>query len=104
MVAAVARYHRGAEPKVKHTAFGGLTTENQRRVEILSGILRVADGLDRGHVGAIASVKVRWTERALRLTPVADPRAKVVRLELWGAERKRKLLERVTGVPVAIVG
>lgn len=104
LVAAVARYHRGTEPKAKHSAFGALSPENQRRVEILGGILRVADGLDRGHVGAIASVKVRWTERALRLTPVADPRAKVVRLELWGAERKRKLLEKVTGVPVVVVG
>lgn len=103
MVAAIARYHRGAEPKTKHVGFGTLSPENRRRVEILSAILRVADGLDRGHVGAIARVKVRWTERALRLTPVPDARAKVVRLELWGAERKSALLERVTGLPVVVV-
>jgi exopolyphosphatase/guanosine-5'-triphosphate,3'-diphosphate pyrophosphatase len=103
LVASVARYHRGAEPRVKHASFGALDAEGRRRVEILSGILRVADGFDRGHVGAIASVKVRWTEKALRLTPVPDPRAKVIRLELWGAERKAGLLSRVTGLPVVVV-
>lgn len=103
MVATIARYHRGSEPRAKHVGFGALSAENRRRVEILSAILRVADGLDRGHIGAIARVKVRWTERALRLTPVPDPRAKVVRLELWGAERKSALLEQVTGLPVVVV-
>jgi exopolyphosphatase/guanosine-5'-triphosphate,3'-diphosphate pyrophosphatase len=103
LVAAVARYHRGSEPKTKHTAFGPLSPENRRRVEILSGILRVADGFDRGHVGAISGLKVRWTERALRITPVPDARAKVIRLELWGGARKSKLLERVTGLPVVVV-
>lgn len=104
LVASVARYHRGSEPKDKHTAFAGLNAENRRRVEILSGILRVADGFDRGHVGAISAVKVRWTERALRLTPVPNARARVIRLELWGAQRKAELLERVVGLPVLVVG
>ncbi len=103
MVALVARYHRGASPQPKHEGFGRLDPENRRRVEILSAVLRVADGLDRGHVGAVASVKVRWTERALRITPVKHPRAKVMRLEIWGAQRKSELLERVTGLPLVLV-
>ncbi|MCC6318325.1 MAG: Ppx/GppA family phosphatase [Gemmatimonadaceae bacterium] len=104
MVAHVARYHRGSPPRQKHREFASLDGDTQRRIEILSAVLRVADGFDRGHVGGISGVKVRWTERALRLTATPNPRAKVVRLELWGANRKSDLLARVTGLPVEVIG
>jgi exopolyphosphatase/guanosine-5'-triphosphate,3'-diphosphate pyrophosphatase len=103
-VAHVARYHRGADPnRVKHRDFGQLDRETRRRIKRLSAILRVADGFDRGHVGAVDRLKVRWLERALRITPVAQPRASTLQLELWGAARKSALLAEVTGVPVEIV-
>jgi len=35
---------------------------------------------------------------------VATPRAKTLRLELWGAARKSALLAELIGVPVEIVG
>jgi exopolyphosphatase/guanosine-5'-triphosphate,3'-diphosphate pyrophosphatase len=73
-------------------------------VRRLSALLRVADGFDRGHVGAVQQVKVRWTERALRLTPVPDPRARSTRLELWGASRKSDLLEALIDLPVLVIG
>ncbi len=104
LVANVARYHRGSEPKAKHTSFGALDTEAKRRVEILSGILRVADGFDRGHIGAVAQLKVRWSERSVRITALPDARAGTLRLELWGASRKAALLERMLGVPVEVAG
>jgi hypothetical protein len=69
----------------------------------LAAILRVADGFDRGHAGAVQAVKVRWTQRALRLTAVPHPRGLSIRLDLWGAARKSRLLSRVAGVPVEIV-
>ena len=42
----------------------------RRRVRRLAAILRVADGFDRGHAGAVARIKVRWLGRAMRLTAV----------------------------------
>ncbi|MGQ0647741.1 MAG: Ppx/GppA phosphatase family protein [Gemmatimonadaceae bacterium] len=104
MVANVARYHRGSPPRAKHDNFGPLDAETRHRIEMLSAILRVADGFDRGHVGAIAQVKTRWTERALRITGVPNGRARLLRLELWGASRKSALLSEVTGMPVEIIG
>jgi exopolyphosphatase / guanosine-5'-triphosphate,3'-diphosphate pyrophosphatase len=104
VMANVARYHRGASPSKKHPAFVQLTKEQQQRVRRLSAILRVADGFDRGHIGAVQQIKVRWTERALRLTPVLDPRARSTRLELWGASRKSDLLEKLIEIPVHIIG
>ena len=55
-------------------------------------------------MGAVRRVKVRWLERAIRLTVVPDGRAASVRLELWGANRKSELLATVAGRPVEVVG
>ena len=104
VIANVARYHRGAPPRKKHGNYGVLDSPMRRRIARLSAILRVADGLDRGHVGAVADVKVRWMQRAIRITPVAANGAKVLRLELWGAHRKSGLLAELAGVPVEIIG
>jgi exopolyphosphatase / guanosine-5'-triphosphate,3'-diphosphate pyrophosphatase len=104
VMANVARYHRGALPKDKHPMFAQLTKDQQQRVRRLAAILRVADGFDRGHIGAVQQVKVRWTERALRITPVPDPRARSTRLELWGASRKSDLLEKLLDFPVHVIG
>ncbi|HEX9562496.1 MAG TPA: Ppx/GppA phosphatase family protein [Gemmatimonadaceae bacterium] len=104
LIAQVARYHRGAEPRRTHREFASLDQEARRRVRRLSAILRVTDGFDRGHAGAVRSVKVRWLQRAVRLTVVPDPRAGSVRLELWGAQRKAGLLAKVAKRAVEIVG
>jgi exopolyphosphatase/guanosine-5'-triphosphate,3'-diphosphate pyrophosphatase len=75
----------------------------RQTVKRLSAILRVADGFDRGHSSAVAEVKTRWMERALRLSPVPARNSDNLRLELWGASRKSNLLSEVAGVPVEIV-
>lgn len=104
-IAHVARYHRGAEPsRRRHREFAGLDQEVRRRVRRLAAILRIADGFDRGHVAAVDKIRVRWLDRALRITPVPAPRAQALQLELWGASRKAGLLARVAKAPVEIVG
>jgi len=103
VIANVARYHRGGAPKKKHRNFGMLDKTLRRRIARLSAILRVADGFDRGHVSAVADVKVRWMQRALRISPVAANQRATMRLEMWGANRKSGLLADSIGVPVEIV-
>jgi exopolyphosphatase/guanosine-5'-triphosphate,3'-diphosphate pyrophosphatase len=103
VVANIARYHRGAEPRKKHVNYGGLEKGMRGTIKKLAGILRVADGFDRGHANAVAEVKVRWMERALRLTAVPARQSNTLRLELWGAARKSNLLAEVADVPVEIV-
>ncbi|MEO8623329.1 MAG: Ppx/GppA phosphatase family protein [bacterium] len=104
VIANVARYHRGAPPRRKHRNFGMLDKPLRETVDRLSAILRVADGFDRGHVGAVETLKVRWLQRAIRITPVPARGASPLRLELWGAHRKSQLLAAIAGVPVEIVG
>ena len=103
LIANVARYHRGAEPRKKHRNYGALEKPLRRRVKKLAAILRVADGFDRGHVGAVRSLRVRWLDRALRITPVPVRADAPLRLELWGAHRKSGLLATVVERPVEIV-
>ncbi|MEO7714243.1 MAG: Ppx/GppA phosphatase family protein [Gemmatimonadaceae bacterium] len=103
VIANVARYHRGAPPKKKHRNFSGLDKDLRDRILRLSAILRVADGLDRGHVGAVRELGIRYLKRALRITPRPAKGARQLRLELWGAHRKSQLLAELAGIPVEIV-
>src|SRR2546423_12331408 len=85
VLAHIARYHRGAEPKKKHRNYGALDKPLRQTIKRLSAILRVADGFDRGHSGAVAEIKVRWMERALRFTAVsARPAPQPPPRALWG--------------------
>lgn len=104
IVAHVARYHRGAVPdRRKHEAYGKLDRPTRERIQRLAAILRVADGFDRGHAAAVERLRVRWVRRALRITAHPPTGRTPVRLELWGANRKKGLLEEVAGAPVEIV-
>ena len=103
IIANVARYHRGTPPRKKHRNFGMLDKLLRRRIRRLSAILRVADGFDRGHVGAVGDLKVRWMRRALRITPLPATARTPIQLEMWGASRKSELLAKISGVPVEIV-
>lgn len=58
IIASVARYHRGSEPKDTHEAWIGLNESARPLVEDLSAILRIAEALDRSHRQVIESVKV----------------------------------------------
>jgi exopolyphosphatase/guanosine-5'-triphosphate,3'-diphosphate pyrophosphatase len=99
----VARYHRGTEPKGRHREYSQLDTRTRRRIKRLAAILRVADGLDRGHAGAVRQVKVRWLSRAVRIMLRPHTKATSLRLEVWGATRKSGLLEQLTKREVELV-
>jgi exopolyphosphatase/guanosine-5'-triphosphate,3'-diphosphate pyrophosphatase len=103
LIANVARYHRGAEPKKRHENLSSLDSEMRETIMRLSAILRLADGFDRGHTAAVDSLKVRWMPRALRITAVPKPDGRSIRLDLWGAARKSGLLAKVANTTVEIV-
>jgi exopolyphosphatase/guanosine-5'-triphosphate,3'-diphosphate pyrophosphatase len=104
LVANVARYHRGAPPRKKHRNYGTLDRPLRQRIKRLAALLRVADGFDRGHVGAVGEIRVRRLRRAIRLTPVPAHASAPVRLEAWGASRKAGLLAALLDQSVEVVG
>lgn len=103
IIAHVARYHRGAAPKLKHVGFGRLDRNTRDRIVKLSALLRFADGMDRGHVGAVAGMRIKWTSNEVRVTALEAKGATNVRLECWGASRKRRLLEDVLDRPIVVM-
>jgi len=101
MVANIARYHRGAPPRKSQRSFASLDRGMRRRIERLAALLRVADGLDRGHASAVDHVVVEKTAGTVRIIAVPVPGANL-RLDVWGAARKAELLEALLGVGLEI--
>jgi len=99
LMANVARYHRRSTPKKRHKRFQKLDKNLKERVKKLSGILRVADGLDRSHYQNVQKMEIINEEDdiELRITTEGDPE-----LEIWGAVRKSHLFEEVTGKSLTI--
>lgn len=95
----IARYHRKALPSPDHPLYGDLAEEDRRRVEILGGILRVADGLDRTHRNVVLHVEVQVTDQKLilrcRTKGPAGP-------EMEEARGKAALLELAAGREIEI--
>jgi len=99
IIANVARYHRGAYPKRKHENLARLSAEDQQRVHRMAAILRLAGGLDRSRSQMVRDVIASIDDDGLTLDVVADQEPQV---DIWGAERRTELFEKVFGMPVQI--
>ena len=95
LVALVSRYHRRTGPRRKHPEFAALPPGDQDIVRRLSGVLRVADGLDRGHSAAVETVTARLDDKALTLTVSPTTPGIDLGLECWGASRKADVLAKL---------
>ena len=98
LVAQIARYYRRAIPKPSHLEFSALTADDRRRVELLAGILRIADGLDTRHLGAVLDLAA--TPEAGRVVVAAQADGDVSG-EVDAAMSKADLFERAFGMRVA---
>ncbi|PTX44790.1 exopolyphosphatase/guanosine-5'-triphosphate,3'-diphosphate pyrophosphatase [Christiangramia gaetbulicola] len=99
IMANVARYHRRSTPKKRHEFYKKMEKPLRKKVKRLSALLRVADGLDRSHYQNVQKLEIDNREDIvnLYLTTMGDPE-----LEVWGAERKSKLFQKVTGKKLEI--
>ncbi|MBI3891796.1 MAG: Ppx/GppA family phosphatase [Candidatus Wallbacteria bacterium] len=90
MVALIARYHRKGFPSLKHEAFARLDKDDRRRVEMLAGIVRLADGFDRSHSQAVDTLRLRLEKKSVVVEPVSS---RVSTLDCLGGEGKKDLFE-----------
>ena len=102
IIAQVARYHRKSEPKSSHPEFAALAGPDQDLVRALAGMLRVAIGLDRTHRGRIKGVRAEIHPKRVVVLAEAVPGADVA-LELYAANERKELLERVLGRRVELM-
>lgn len=101
LIANIARYHRKSHPKIKHQEFGRLSSANMQKVRMLAGILRIADGLDRGHSSTVRDIEIRKDGKNYIIKIIPENGADIA-LELWGANMRKELFEEVFGYKVSI--
>jgi exopolyphosphatase/guanosine-5'-triphosphate,3'-diphosphate pyrophosphatase len=100
VVALIARYHRKALPRPDHKHFASLPTQEQARVGILAGLLRVADGLDRSHGDLVTDLRCEASDSVIRVVAVCNEDAED---EIWAARKKADLLARALGRRVEVL-
>ena len=104
LIAQVARYHRKSLPSEKHSEFAALDPEDQHRVRVLAGLLRMAVGLDRNHAGRVSGLSCRTSPDGALVVDVEPAPGADVSLELYSANQRTDLLSEVLGRPVKVVG
>ncbi|HEY3933193.1 MAG TPA: Ppx/GppA phosphatase family protein [Gemmatimonadales bacterium] len=103
LVAVISRYHRKRGPTRKHEEFDRLTPDDRATVRRVSALLRVADGLDRGHTAAVerVAVSIEKGRCVMRVSPRLQDAD--VSLEVWGATRKADVLAHELECEVVIM-
>jgi exopolyphosphatase/guanosine-5'-triphosphate,3'-diphosphate pyrophosphatase len=102
LVALVSRYHRKTGPSKKHPEFAALPKAERAVVRRISGLLRVADGLDRGHTAIVDRVDAQLEDERLTLRVLPRLVGADLALECWGASRKADVLEDALGREVVV--
>jgi exopolyphosphatase / guanosine-5'-triphosphate,3'-diphosphate pyrophosphatase len=99
VLANIIRYHRKGAPEASHTNFAELEKNDKEQVRRLAGVLRVADALDRLHIGNVAKLKATLNSDQLELTITGQE----TDLEEWSAFAKGDLLRDTFGITLRIV-
>jgi len=87
-IAALARYHRKAHPAVSHKVFSMLSQENRKETRKMASMLRIADGLDRGHLSRVRNVIVHVEgDRCIMKIESNDSCS----IEILAAEKKKEI-------------
>ena len=94
MLAVMVRYHRRGGPKEDQEEWKALPRRLRPTALKLLAMLRVADGLDRGHAGEVASLRAKVKRDAVVLSLGGR---RDLTLDVWAAGEKADLFEQVFG-------
>jgi len=100
LIAAVARFHRRQYPRKSHPEVAELPRRLRRVVRDLAMFLTLAEKLDRGHLGAVTSARLRAGARkqcVLELRAARD-----CQLEVWGVQDHVDAFRRTFGRQLAV--
>ncbi len=92
IVGSIARYHRKTLPQQAHYHFAALSFDDQRRVEILSAIMRLADAFDASHHSVVKTVAVHIERDEITIRCVPEGNTE---LEEHAIDKKKSLFEAV---------
>ncbi len=93
-IACIARFHRGSLPdKEKHEIYCDFDKKERKMIRRLSGILRLADGLDRAHMALVKKIKLNFDEETNIAEFFITPNTPEYYPDITSAIRKRDLYE-----------
>src|SRR5262245_40724772 len=92
VIANVARYHRGSDPRERHESFAALNETDRNTVSQMAAIVRIADALDRRHDSRVSEIRCARNGRALHIELQSTSNCD---REIFAAEQKRELFEQV---------
>lgn len=94
IIGCICRYHRGGLPdKNEHEIYNTLDKKERKIVKRLAGILKISDGLDRGHLNLIKTIKLNYDEENNIVEFILTPNTPEFRPDITSAVRKRDLYE-----------
>lgn len=99
IIANIARYHRRNMPKSNHENFMLLDPKAKVKISKLASILRISDGLDRTHTGIVKDIDITISPDEILFSLEADSD---YTMEISGFDKKKDLLEKVTGKTVVL--
>jgi exopolyphosphatase/guanosine-5'-triphosphate,3'-diphosphate pyrophosphatase len=100
LIALIARYHRKGDPDASE--LGPLKRKrDDERLALLSGVIRLAEQLERSRDGSVASVSLSAPNGTVVIEPELRGDASVA---IWSARRNADLLERAIDKRVEITG
>jgi exopolyphosphatase / guanosine-5'-triphosphate,3'-diphosphate pyrophosphatase len=100
VIASIARYHRGSEPKDSHEAYFTLGPEERKLMWDMAAILRLAEALDRSHRQVVKNLSVliegtpgnSTTPATMRLNLDINPGQNSYS-EVWALHEKKSFFE-----------
>ena len=103
LIALIARWHRKGDPDPSD--LGNRERKGDReRLLVLSGIIRLAEQLERSRDGSVSAVELRAGKREVTLRAVTDDRnGSDPSVAIWSAQRNSDLLAEAIGRRVEVV-
>jgi exopolyphosphatase/guanosine-5'-triphosphate,3'-diphosphate pyrophosphatase len=101
LIGLIARYHRKGDPDA--SGLGDLEHhDDQRRLELLCGVIRLAEQLERSRDQSVAGVRIGAADGAVTLEPREDGRGADTSVAIWAARRNADLLAAALERPVEV--
>jgi len=97
ITACLGRYHKRSVPRPQDQLYRDLDAYDRHVVEGLSGILRIADALDRSRMATTQHIEVTRTPGQVLITVYQRTPCQE---DIWTGTRKRNLFEKVFNVQI----
>lgn len=99
LTSALCRFHRKSLPAARHENFAALGEDERKAVLLLTPLLRLADGLDRGHEQRVEQIDCRARNGGIVVLLRASQNTD---LEIWAAERSAQAFLEIYGLPLTV--